>query len=71
MGRAPVQEWVSAGVAAGDGVTLAAQSLGRVEDPALLLIGAATWSRDWWLDDLCAMLTDRGLRVLRFGPRHG
>lgn len=69
MRRTTALGWVSASVDAGDRVTLAAQSLGRVEDPALLLIGAATWSRDWWLDDLCVILAGRGIRVLRFDAR--
>lgn len=52
-----------------DGAEIAAQSLGRATDPAVLLIGGATWSRDWWDDGFCRALVAAGLFVIRFDPR--
>lgn len=49
--------------------TIAAQATGDPADPALLLIGGATWSRDWWPDDLCRRLSAAGLRVIRYDAR--
>ncbi|PVZ07751.1 alpha/beta fold hydrolase [Actinomycetospora cinnamomea] len=37
--------------------------------PAVLLIAGGGWSRDWWDDDLCARLVDRGRRVVRYDQR--
>lgn len=53
------------------GGTIAAQAVGRPQDPAVLLLGAATWSRsrDWWADELCSALADEGLFVLRYDTR--
>lgn len=69
MNDGAIDRWVSRSVDAGDGVTLAAQALGPANAPALLLLAGATWSRDWWLDDLCVQLAERGMRVLRFDTR--
>ena len=52
-----------------DGSALAVETIGPDDAPALLLLGGAGWSRDWWDDDLCALLVDRGLRVVRYDPR--
>lgn len=60
--------WDSREVASG-GATIAAQSLGEPGRPALLLLNAATWSRDWWPDAWCATLAEAGLRVIRFDTR--
>ena len=56
-------------VRVGDGVELWAESIGDREHPALLLIGGAAWSMDWWEDDLCGRLVERGRRVVRFDNR--
>lgn len=60
--------WTELSVPVGD-ATLAAQWCGRRDDPVLLLLGGATWSRDWWEDGLCAELARLELRVVRFDPR--
>lgn len=52
-----------------DDVQLAVESLGDPGAPALLLIAGGGWSMDWWDDDLCARLVDRGLRVIRYDQR--
>lgn len=43
--------------------------MGDPDAPALLLIGGATWSMDWWEDDLCRRLVHRGRRVVRYDQR--
>ncbi|MCK6080064.1 alpha/beta fold hydrolase [Microbacterium sp. EYE_5] len=50
------------------GGVVAAQSLGA-HGPAVVLLGGATWSRDWWPEGFCRALVDAGLRVIRFDPR--
>ncbi|GAA4934719.1 pimeloyl-ACP methyl ester carboxylesterase [Actinomycetospora succinea] len=52
-----------------DDVQLCVEALGDPDDPALLLIAGGGWSMDWWDDDLCARLVDRGLRVIRYDQR--
>jgi pimeloyl-ACP methyl ester carboxylesterase len=52
-----------------DGAQLCVEAIGDANDPALLLIGGATWSMDWWEDDLCRRLADRGLLVVRYDQR--
>jgi pimeloyl-ACP methyl ester carboxylesterase len=52
-----------------DGTTLAVETLGRDDDPVLLLLGGAGWSRDWWDDELCARFVAAGLRVVRYDFR--
>jgi pimeloyl-ACP methyl ester carboxylesterase len=52
-----------------DGTTLAVESLGHDDDPVLLLLGGAGWSRDWWDDELCDRLVGSGLRVVRYDQR--
>jgi pimeloyl-ACP methyl ester carboxylesterase len=56
-------------VRVGDDVQLCVEAMGAAEDPALLLIGGATWSMDWWEDELCHRLTRRGRRVVRYDQR--
>ncbi|GAA2173068.1 hypothetical protein GCM10009846_13520 [Agrococcus versicolor] len=52
------------------GATLAAQTTdGGEGDVPLLLLGGATWSRDWWPDELCAALVAQGASVVRFDAR--
>lgn len=50
-------------------VRLGVESLGDTDAPALLLVAGGGWSMDWWDDDLCARLVDRGLRVIRYDHR--
>ena len=50
-------------------VQILAEAIGDLADPALLLIGGATWSKDWWEDELCHRLADRGRLVLRYDQR--
>ncbi len=45
------------------------EAIGNRTDPALLLIGAATWSMDWWEDELCRRLADQGRLVVRYDQR--
>lgn len=52
-----------------DGATLIAESIGNPAAPSLLLIGGATWSMDWWDDNLCDLLAEQGLQVLRYDQR--
>jgi pimeloyl-ACP methyl ester carboxylesterase len=52
-----------------DGTTLAVETLGRDDDPVLLLIGGAGWSRDWWDDELCDRFVAAGLWVVRYDHR--
>lgn len=50
---------------AADGARLCVSSLGDPADPALVLLGGAGCSMDWWDEDLCALLVARGYRVVR------
>ncbi len=52
-----------------DDVHLCAEVIGQRTDPALVLIGGATWSMDWWDDQLCQQLADRGRLVVRYDQR--
>ncbi len=52
-----------------EGVQLDVEVLGDEDAPAMLLLGGAGWSRDWWDDDLCARLVARGRRVIRYDQR--
>ena len=56
-------------VALDDGAQICVEAIGDRDDPAILLIGAATWSMDWWDDQLCRRLADRGRRVVRYDNR--
>jgi len=51
------------------GVELCLESFGNPADPALLLIGGATSSMDWWEVGFCERLAGRGLRVIRYDQR--
>ena len=48
---------------------LCVQSFGDESAPALVLVGGATWSMDWWEDDLCRRIAARGRRVIRYDAR--
>jgi pimeloyl-ACP methyl ester carboxylesterase len=52
-----------------DGAELSVEAIGNPEAPAILLIGGATWSRDWWDDELCARLAGAGRLVVRYDAR--
>ena len=56
-------------VTTADGAELAVESLGDPGAPAVLLLGGGGWSRDWWDDELCRLITERGRRVVRYDPR--
>ncbi|MFI6582998.1 alpha/beta fold hydrolase [Embleya sp. NPDC050493] len=52
-----------------DGVELCAQTFGDPAAPALLLIGGAEASMDWWDDEFCAGLAAGGRHVIRYDTR--
>lgn len=52
-----------------DEAQICVETAGDRDDPAILLIGAATWSMDWWEDELCRRLADRGRLVVRYDNR--
>jgi pimeloyl-ACP methyl ester carboxylesterase len=52
-----------------DKTQICVEAIGDRADPAILLIGAATWSMDWWDDGLCRRLADRGRLVVRYDQR--
>lgn len=56
-------------VQVGDEVGLCVEMIGDRADPVLLLIGGATWSMDWWDDELCHQLADQGRLVVRYDQR--
>lgn len=45
------------------------ESLGPDDGVPVLLVGGATWSRDWWDGIATAPLVERGFRVLRYDHR--
>lgn len=50
-------------------VELCVEVIGEHGAPALLLIGGATWSMDWWDEELCRRLAERGRLVVRYDQR--
>lgn len=40
-------------------------AIGDGDAPAIVLIGGAAWSLDWWEDELCRRLADRGRLIVR------
>ncbi len=52
-----------------NGIELCVETFGTKDDPALLLIGGAAASMDWWEDDFCQQLADGGLHVIRYDTR--
>jgi pimeloyl-ACP methyl ester carboxylesterase len=56
-------------VAIGGGAEICAEAIGDRHDPAILLMGGAAWSMDWWEDDLCRRLAERGRLVVRYDNR--
>jgi pimeloyl-ACP methyl ester carboxylesterase len=56
-------------VRVGGDAELCVETIGDRAHPAILLIGGATWSMDWWEDELCHRLADRGRLVVRYDQR--
>ncbi len=56
-------------VAREDGAQICVEAIGDPADPAILLIAAAGWSMDWWEDELCRRLAERGRLVVRYDNR--
>lgn len=54
---------------AGNAVRLCVETIGEGGNPAILLIGGATWSMDWWEGGLCRRLVDRRRLVVRYDQR--
>jgi pimeloyl-ACP methyl ester carboxylesterase len=54
---------------AANGVDLCVQTFGDEGDPALLLIGGAEMSMDWWPDEFCERLAAGGRLVVRYDLR--
>lgn len=52
-----------------DGVELCLETFGDRRDPALLLIGGATLSMDWWDVGFCERLAAGGRLVIRYDHR--
>jgi pimeloyl-ACP methyl ester carboxylesterase len=52
-----------------NGVELCAQTFGDPAAPALLLIGGAEASMDWWDDEFCERLAADGRHVIRYDTR--
>ncbi len=52
-----------------DGVQLCVEAIGDRRDPAIRLIGGATWLVDWWEEELCSRLADRGRLIVRYDQR--
>lgn len=52
-----------------NGVDLCIETFGDPADPAILLIGGAAASMDWWEDDFCKRLADGSRFVIRYDFR--
>lgn len=52
-----------------DDAVLCVDTMGDRDDPAVLLVGGASQSMDWWDPVLCRHLADRGRHVIRFDAR--
>jgi pimeloyl-ACP methyl ester carboxylesterase len=52
-----------------NGVDLCVQSFGEAGDPAILLIGGAESSMDWWEDGFCELLASGGRFIIRYDLR--
>jgi pimeloyl-ACP methyl ester carboxylesterase len=50
-------------------VELCAEAMGDPADPAILLIGGAAQSMDWWEDELCSRIAEEGRFVIRYDHR--
>lgn len=56
-------------VRVGGDADLCVEAIGDRAHPAIVLIGGATWSMDWWEDELCRRLANRGRLVVRYDQR--
>ena len=52
-----------------NGVDLCVQTFGEAGDPAILLIGGAESSMDWWEDGFCELLASGRRFVIRYDLR--
>jgi pimeloyl-ACP methyl ester carboxylesterase len=52
-----------------NGIEVCAEAFGERTDPAVLLIGGATSSMDWWDDEFCRRLAAGGRYVIRYDHR--
>ncbi len=52
-----------------NGIELCAETFGDRRDPAMLLIGGAASSMDWWEDEFCRRLAGAGHFVIRYDNR--
>jgi pimeloyl-ACP methyl ester carboxylesterase len=52
-----------------NGVNLCVQTFGEAGDPAILLIGGAETSMDWWEDEFCELLASGQRFVIRYDLR--
>jgi pimeloyl-ACP methyl ester carboxylesterase len=52
-----------------NGVELCVQTFGNPASPAILLIGGAASSMDWWEDEFCERLASGPRFVIRYDPR--
>jgi pimeloyl-ACP methyl ester carboxylesterase len=50
-------------------VEICTESFGDSQDPAVLLIMGAMSSLDWWDEDFCLRLADKGRFVIRYDHR--
>ncbi|MFB6610382.1 alpha/beta fold hydrolase [Agromyces sp. NPDC056379] len=56
-------------VARPDGAVIAAEVLGSMEHPLVLLVAGAESSMDWWRPELGELIAGRGFRVARYDQR--
>ena len=66
MSRAEVR---SLQVSRPDGAEIAAEVIGAVGHPFVLLVAGAECSMDWWRPEFCELIADRGRCVLRYDQR--
>ncbi|MFI6078028.1 alpha/beta fold hydrolase [Actinoplanes sp. NPDC051343] len=52
-----------------NGIEVCASTFGERSDPAVLLIGGAACSMDWWADEFCRRLAAGGRYVIRYDHR--
>jgi pimeloyl-ACP methyl ester carboxylesterase len=52
-----------------NGIELCVETFGSAHDPALLLLGGASASMDWWQSEFCERLAGGGRFVIRHDPR--
>jgi pimeloyl-ACP methyl ester carboxylesterase len=52
-----------------NGIDVCVETFGEATDPAVLLIGGATSSMDWWEDEFCRRLAAGGRHVIRYDQR--